>query len=604
VPTVTPADALDRLLRQLGLPGEEIPTDIEHRAVVYRDRLRTKELLVFLDDVSDVEQVLPLLPAAPSCHVVITSRIRLGGLDDALHVQLDTLPREDAAALFRTVVGNQRPLGGADAARRVDAIVDCCGRLPLAIRIAAARYRDNPSWTLSDIERRLTNREARLDELDDGTRSVTSVLASSYRELPSTQRRMSACLSLHPGADIDVPAAAAVAGVDVAVARQALDSLVRAHLLEEGPAGRYGCHDLLRAFAARVRAAEINESERDAARRRLVDYYLTAANAADTVLTPHRHRLPLDILATPAALPEPRSYGEALAWLDTEFDNLMSVCRLASERHLNSSCWLIAYTLRGYLFLTKKWDAWVEMHELALGAARSDGDVRAEAHTLNNLGLAHIERGDIDASSSAYERALNLFREQGDQHGAMTSLSNLAWVHFYRGDYQAALANSEVAHAFYVRDNNRRNAAITLRGIGLAELWLGGPLRAITCLNEALAEFADLGLDLDSAMTLNGLGEAYLMLNEPRAARRSHRKAITLSRRCGSGFEEARAHEGLGACAEALGDDVRRFRYWQLALAGYARLNAPHTERLRAWLSSKPAVRRSSPEHPERCHPA
>jgi tetratricopeptide (TPR) repeat protein len=205
--------------------------------------------------------------------------------------------------------------------------------------------------------------------------------------------------------------------------------------------------------------------------------------------------------------------------------------------------------------------------------------------------LAHIEHGDINASSSAYERALFLFREQGDEHGAMTSLSNLAWVHFYRGDYSTALANNEVAHEFYIRHNNRRNAAITLRGIGLARLRLGAPLGAITCLNEALGEFSDLGLDLDSAMTLNGLGEAHLMLNEPRAAQRCHGKAIALSRRCGSGFEEARAHEGLGACAEALGDDVRRFRHWQLALAGYARLNAPHAEPLRAWLSSKPGAR-------------
>ncbi|MGH3886833.1 MAG: helix-turn-helix domain-containing protein [Pseudonocardiaceae bacterium] len=74
------ADALARFLRALGLAGQGIPVGVEERAAAYRSLLDGRRMLVVLDNASSVEQVRPLLPGAPSCVVVVTSRDSLAGL--------------------------------------------------------------------------------------------------------------------------------------------------------------------------------------------------------------------------------------------------------------------------------------------------------------------------------------------------------------------------------------------------------------------------------------------------------------------------------------------------------------------------------------------
>ena len=71
-------------------------------------------------------------------------------------------------------------------------------------------------------------------------------------------------LGVHPGPDITVAAAASLAGVDAAQARQALRELAAAHLIAEHAPGRYAFHDLLRAYAAEQAASD--DSEKPAGR--------------------------------------------------------------------------------------------------------------------------------------------------------------------------------------------------------------------------------------------------------------------------------------------------------------------------------------------------
>lgn len=79
-PAVTPSDALDRLLRRLGVPAENIPSHLDDRAALFRDRLEGKRVLLFLDNARDAGQVMPLLSAASTCRVLITSRNSLTAL--------------------------------------------------------------------------------------------------------------------------------------------------------------------------------------------------------------------------------------------------------------------------------------------------------------------------------------------------------------------------------------------------------------------------------------------------------------------------------------------------------------------------------------------
>src|SRR6266545_1085382 len=138
LPPVSPADALDRVLRRLGVPGELIPCDVDERTALYRDRLAGRNLIVVLDNACSAEQVRPLLPVTSGCAALVTSRRRLTALDDAYHLTLDVLPGAAAVALFRSVARED----DAGDAEMIGRIVEYCGRLPLAIRIAAARHRD------------------------------------------------------------------------------------------------------------------------------------------------------------------------------------------------------------------------------------------------------------------------------------------------------------------------------------------------------------------------------------------------------------------------------------------------------------------------------
>ena len=109
---VEPAHALEYLLRSLGVPSTAIPVGLDERAAIYRSRLAGTRTLIVLDNAVNAAQARPLLPAAPGCLVLITSRNRLSSLDEAHLLALDVLPPTEAVALLREVSGAGRVADG------------------------------------------------------------------------------------------------------------------------------------------------------------------------------------------------------------------------------------------------------------------------------------------------------------------------------------------------------------------------------------------------------------------------------------------------------------------------------------------------------------
>jgi DNA-binding SARP family transcriptional activator/tetratricopeptide (TPR) repeat protein len=579
---LTPADALDRLLRRIGIDGAMIPPSVDERAALYRDLFAGRQMLILLDDAHDAAQVRPLLPGEPGCAVVITSRRRLTALDEAQAVPLDVLDQADAETLFCSIVAADRPLAEPGTLAR---IVQRCGRLPLAIRIAAARHRASPLQTLADLEARMSDAHAVLTELEDDDRSVAASFNVSLTDLPADQRRSFALLAAHPGTDLEPGAVAALIGRPRAEAVRHLDALVARHLLTEHARGRYRFHDLIAVFARRYALAAMPAVEQAAALRRIIDYSLRAAELADSLITPHRFRIPLDVADRTATLPPLHDYDTALTWLTAEQANLADACVAAGESGLDTSCWQLAYTLRGYYFLTKSWPPWIWTHQAALAAARRCGDVRAEAMTVSNLGLAHIEQGNHAVATTYYEDALRLFADVHDPHGEQTARANLAWIKFAAHKYTDFLRQIRPVLDFYRQTGAERNAAITQRGIGLAEAGLGHTDAAVTSLRQALDDFTRLGLHLDAVMTLNGLGEAYQQAGDLTRAVDAFESASVASKRYGSTFEHARARYRLGQLAADAGDPDQARRHWNQALEDYRRLGAPQAIDVRTRLA-------------------
>jgi DNA-binding SARP family transcriptional activator len=250
---VRPEAALRLMLRALGVPGEHVPHRGDDRAGLFRSLLADRKVLIVLDDAVDDRQVLPLLPGSGDCHVLITSRCRLDGLDGSRTLVLDVLPPTDAITLFTRVAGPHRVAGSPS---HLFQTVNRCGLLPLAIRLAATRLRCHPAWDVAHLLSRLTEPYQRLTELAAGNRSVAATLDLSYRRLPEDQRRAYRLLGGWAAGDISASTAAALLSTDVFMAELLLEKLAEAHLLQEPAPGLYRMHVLARDHASQVTARE------------------------------------------------------------------------------------------------------------------------------------------------------------------------------------------------------------------------------------------------------------------------------------------------------------------------------------------------------------
>ncbi|EXG82401.1 DNA-binding transcriptional activator of the SARP family [Cryptosporangium arvum DSM 44712] len=308
-----PAEALHLFLNALGVPDAEIPANLDARSGLYRSVLAGRRILILLDNAHDVEQVRPLLPGAPGCLVLVTSRRRLTGLATAHGARLmtlDVLSADEARAFLIARVGAART---ADDPRALDEIVERCGRLPLALAVVAARALTHPDLRLTDVARELRETRGSLDGFsgDDVSSDIRTVFSWSYQRLGVRAARTFRLLSLHPGADVTLSAMAGLAGEPPAEMRALAGELVRTGLITEYRPGRFSTHDLIRAYAQELMRSHDDEPDRDRATRRLVQHHQLAA---DRLLDPTTPREPPPTVVAPAR----NAADEAVAWLTAD----------------------------------------------------------------------------------------------------------------------------------------------------------------------------------------------------------------------------------------------------------------------------------------------
>ncbi|MCF3102588.1 winged helix-turn-helix domain-containing protein [Streptomyces roseoverticillatus] len=256
-----PEAVLGAFLRALGVPDSAIPDGVEERAALFRSVLDGRRVLIVLDSARDAAQVRPLLPAAPGCGTLVTSRVRMPDLPNAYPVDLGLLGLQEALRLFTGIVGRERVEAEREAAMEV---VSACGFLPLAIRIAASLIASRRTWPVSVLARRLADERRRLSEPGPGSLNLEEVFARSYRQLHPAQARALRLLGLTTGPDVPLATAAALLGTDEDATAELLESLADRSLLEAPAPGRYRMHPLLRTYA-RLRAYEDESPESRAA---------------------------------------------------------------------------------------------------------------------------------------------------------------------------------------------------------------------------------------------------------------------------------------------------------------------------------------------------
>ncbi len=563
VPPVEPADALDRLLRALGVPGAQIPAHVDDRAALYRGKLADTRTLIVLDNAGTEAQVRPLLPGVPGCLVLVTSRRRLTGLDTTDLVSLDVLALADAVALFIHAVGADRI--GTEASSVVAEVVQQCGRLPLAIRIAAARLRSRPAWTVAHLVGRLRDHRHRLAELDAGRRSVTAALDMSYRDLAADQRRLYQLLGSHPGTDIDTYAAAALAETTVPGATRLLDELLDIHLLAEPSPGRYRFHDLTRAHAgiAGVAGAE-PEPDRRAALTRLFDHYAhTASLAMDLAYrydADQRPRWPRPDLPTPAL----RNPAEAGAWLDAELHNLLAAATHAATHGWPDHTVHLSATLHRHLRTRADHEYAITLHRHAIAAAGATGNRIGELTGLNGIGDIHRLRGRYEPAADRFEQALRIARSTGHRSGELTALVGLGHVSMLQGRYEPATDSYRQALRIARTTGNGIGELDALLGLGTIHRMQGSYGQATASYRRALQIARATGYRTGELTALNGLGSVSRLQGRYEQATDQYRQSLRLVREIGDRQGELSVLTGLAWIHRMQGRDEAADLFGQL----------------------------------------
>jgi len=540
---VEPAEALERLLRMIGVPPETIPPELDEREARWRAELAGRRVLVVLDNAVSAAQVRPLLPGSPHALVLVTSRRRLGVLDGATVLSLDVLPRAEALELFGAVAGPARVAAEPAAAAEV---VRLCGRLPLALRIAGSRLAHRPGWTVAALADRLRERTDRLDELTLADRGVGPAFALSYAQLAPAEQRMFRLLGVHPGADFDSWSAAALAGCTPRAAEDVLEALVDAHLLRSAAPGRYTFHDLIREYARGLAPAT------SAPRQRLHDYYLAAAVRATDVISREVRRFEPRLVRPPACLPELVGLDGALAWLETEHRTLVEVTETTDD-------WQLACVLRTYFELQGHFADWRTTHERLLPTT----DPYGQALVRFNLGGLCMWTGRLADGMAHLRHVLGT----GDPQLEATTLTSLGMLaHLLHRD---AEASGYLRRALAIDHPNDRTKAFGWNNLALTEGRQGRAEAALQHHRRALAIARRLPSPSAVRTVLLGLGETSLRIGRP--AEDDFRQALRLAREARYPMHEALALDGLAHATGELG-------YWREALAIFTDLGVAQAD--------------------------
>ena len=435
--------AIRGFLDALGIPAERIPPDPESQAALYRSLLAGKRVLIVADNARDAGQVRPLLPGSPGCMVLVTSRNRLIGLaaaEGARLITLDVLPDGEARELLTRRIGARRARAEPGA---VGELARLCGRLPLALAVAAARATARPAMPLAAVAAELAGTASRLGALQTGdpVTDVRTVFSWSCQHLGQEPARLFRLLGVHPGPDITAPAAAALLGIRHDGARAALDALAMANLAAEHVPGRYCLHDLLRAYAAEQAAGHEPAAERRAAIQRVLDYYLHTSHAAALLLNPHRVSVPVLPPPGPGVAPDRLDgHQQALAWFEAEHQVLLGCVSLAAETGSDACAWILPWAMTEFLDRRGHWHEWAATQRTALAAATRLGDTAGQAAARRAIATACVRLTDYRQARGHLAACLRLYRQLGDRTGEALARHSLGRVAEHQGHYADALA--------------------------------------------------------------------------------------------------------------------------------------------------------------------
>ncbi|MDQ1068682.1 AfsR/SARP family transcriptional regulator [Streptomyces canus] len=498
-----PGEALELLLRSLGLAASEIPPHHEAQGRVFRTLLADRRMLILLDNAASADQVRPLLPGSPTCCVLVTSRNRLGDLvahNGAHALPLDLLQPDEARALLSRTLGTDRV---DDDKHAVDELIRLCGSLPLALRVAAARLAGDPALRTADLAAEMTEGN-KLEALEpDGAANspLRTAFSVSYRVLAPGARRLFRLLGLFPGAEFTTESAAALLDAPLSQARRLIGALASAHLIEPAAVGRYRFHDLLREYAQERALEEETAPDREAALERLLIWYLNATRTtAGTGLFPE---LPSSL--RPGRHPGMPSATAPGPWLDSERANLLAVINHAAHHGPRPVAWHLTSALFNHFWIHLSRKTWQTTAQTALDAAETESDLFGQAAMHSSLAAARWDRGHVRQAMEHATRALDISRELGWATGEATGIGLRGFTQWSMARLDSALDDFTVGLRIFRETGHRYFEGFGLVGLGVACRDLGRLHEAADHLERAVGLTAEISWwNADSALQILG----------------------------------------------------------------------------------------------------
>ncbi|WP_163512935.1 AfsR/SARP family transcriptional regulator [Fodinicola acaciae] len=529
-------EVLHRFVRALGCPPDEIPADRDEAAALYRSMLAGRRVLVVLDNALSADQVRPLLPGAGGCTVVVTSRDRLDGLtvrDGAARLDLDVLTIEEARTLLAEATAGQE----AD----LDALARACGCLPLALRVAAAQIRRNPSMTIAEYLREMEE-IGPLNALSvegDEQATVAAAFDLSYARVPADAQRCYRLLALVPGPDVPTAAVAALVDQPTADAHRMLRTLTGVHLVNEHSPDRYSMHDLLKAHA-RNNCDEVEPAAgRQAAARRLFDWYLaTARKATDKVYS--MTRLGTADSDELESVPDFGSAEAAASWFRDQTTNIISIVRAAESLGIAGS-WFLVDALRGYFVYHRTVAEWGMATRAGLAAAEREASLAGQAAMhLSIGGLALYASHDISTAATEFHRAAAAARAGGWARGGTSSMLSQALIDEITGDLVAGTEKLTAVIRALRPAETWAAEAVARNNLAYTYVNQGRLRQAISQMSWLIRRFRAAGTGPFELLYENR-GDAYRRHGNFAAARKDLLAAVEASRTVASRYHESRA---------------------------------------------------------------
>lgn len=501
---VSPTDLLAHFLRALGVPPAGVPADLEEQAALFRSLLSDRRVLVTLDNASSAEQIRPLLPGGTPGAVVVTSRNSLRGLHALDGAKLLTVPvvaHGEARDLLSHLIGEDRV---AEEPEAIDRLVAACGYLPLAIRIAGANIAAGPGRPVaSHLEQLGPGRRLGALSIDgDGLATVRHTFDLSYESLDPAVSGLFRLLSLAPGPDFDMYAAASLIDAPTEEAAALLDRLATANLVDRHSPNRYQFHDLIGEYAWDRCRSQDSQDAIDGARRRLFDFYLHAVDAATRRTYPDAPRMAFHSDHARPSIPAWDTAADALRWMEVEAANLIAAVHSYADGSTTVPVWYLADAMHGYLRRQRPDAAAISVVAAALRVAERGGEAPAMGAMSNILGGLHFQNDQHDAAKAEYTRATRLFRDVGDVTGEARGLRGLAAVSAWQGNYRTSIDLCQRAVELFRRVGDRAGEGNSLSDLGTFLITIGEADSGVRRLGDAQFIAIELGIEHLRARTI------------------------------------------------------------------------------------------------------